>query len=230
MGYLKCEMCWGYYKLRQGESPEDFEKCQCGGNLKYFENYVELLSDKSTAIESNKAQSGVDNLKYGNKIFCLNFGIPNPLKANYCTMHNKSRAEISDMSLKCNKCGNINPIGSNFCFNCGKKLKIYRSNSNIQSQIFKLDKDENSDIFDSFAKFNGKGTILDVQITPNSISTINNGNKLVYNKTEIENLIFDNLNGQLYFDFEKRTMELHFLIEHQKNVEKALKAFGYSFL
>jgi len=34
-GYLECENCGGYYELQVGESPEDFEKCQCGGNLKY---------------------------------------------------------------------------------------------------------------------------------------------------------------------------------------------------
>jgi len=34
-GYLECEECGGYYELELGESPEDFEKCQCGGNLRY---------------------------------------------------------------------------------------------------------------------------------------------------------------------------------------------------
>lgn len=30
MGYLVCERCGGCYKLKPGESPEDFEKCECG--------------------------------------------------------------------------------------------------------------------------------------------------------------------------------------------------------
>jgi len=34
-GYLECEKCGGYYELQKGESSEDFEKCECGGNLKY---------------------------------------------------------------------------------------------------------------------------------------------------------------------------------------------------
>lgn len=34
-GYLFCEKCGGYYELLKGESPEDFEKCECGGNLRY---------------------------------------------------------------------------------------------------------------------------------------------------------------------------------------------------
>ena len=34
-GYLKCNQCGGYYELQKGESPEDFEKCECGGELKH---------------------------------------------------------------------------------------------------------------------------------------------------------------------------------------------------
>jgi hypothetical protein len=35
-GYLVCESCKGYYQLKDGESPEDFEKCECGGSLDYY--------------------------------------------------------------------------------------------------------------------------------------------------------------------------------------------------
>lgn len=37
MGYLICEKCKGYYELREGEHPEDFDRCQCGGKLKYVD-------------------------------------------------------------------------------------------------------------------------------------------------------------------------------------------------
>jgi DNA-directed RNA polymerase subunit RPC12/RpoP len=37
-GYLVCEKCGGYYELEEGESPEDFESCGCGGHLKYVKN------------------------------------------------------------------------------------------------------------------------------------------------------------------------------------------------
>lgn len=30
-GYLRCKRCNGYYKLEDGEDPDDFESCQCGG-------------------------------------------------------------------------------------------------------------------------------------------------------------------------------------------------------
>lgn len=36
-GYLVCKNCGGYYKLQSGESPEDFDRCQCGGELEYSE-------------------------------------------------------------------------------------------------------------------------------------------------------------------------------------------------
>ncbi len=33
LGYLECDNCKGYYELQNGESPEDFSKCECGGKL-----------------------------------------------------------------------------------------------------------------------------------------------------------------------------------------------------
>ncbi|MCE7698420.1 MAG: zinc ribbon domain-containing protein, partial [Methanobacterium paludis] len=37
-GYVVCEKCGGYYELEEGESPDDFESCSCGGKLKYVKN------------------------------------------------------------------------------------------------------------------------------------------------------------------------------------------------
>ena len=39
MSYLICEKCGGYYELKEGERPEDFKCCECGGNLKYVQNF-----------------------------------------------------------------------------------------------------------------------------------------------------------------------------------------------
>ncbi len=33
MTYLICDKCNGYYELQPGESADDFDYCQCGGNL-----------------------------------------------------------------------------------------------------------------------------------------------------------------------------------------------------
>lgn len=51
MAYLICKKCNGYYKLQEGESPEDFEnKCECSGNLQYSE-YLELPIEESIKSE-----------------------------------------------------------------------------------------------------------------------------------------------------------------------------------
>ncbi|AEG17520.1 hypothetical protein MSWAN_0481 [Methanobacterium paludis] len=33
---MVCENCKGYYQLKDGESPEDFERCECGSPLDYY--------------------------------------------------------------------------------------------------------------------------------------------------------------------------------------------------
>ncbi|WP_321422142.1 hypothetical protein [uncultured Methanobacterium sp.] len=41
-GYLFCNYCGGYYKLKNGESPRDFVKCECGNPLEFCKNLQEL--------------------------------------------------------------------------------------------------------------------------------------------------------------------------------------------
>lgn len=36
-GYVICDKCGGYYELQPDELPDDFDKCQCGGELEYRE-------------------------------------------------------------------------------------------------------------------------------------------------------------------------------------------------
>lgn len=52
-GYLVCNKCNGYYKLQPGESPDDFEECQCGGKLKYYEN-IDWLLEEEKKIQNEK--------------------------------------------------------------------------------------------------------------------------------------------------------------------------------
>lgn len=37
-GCLVCQDCGGYYQLQPGEFPEDFDRCQCGGKLEYYDD------------------------------------------------------------------------------------------------------------------------------------------------------------------------------------------------
>lgn len=42
MGYLKCKECGEVYKLQEGESPDDFNMCHCGGEIEYHLSRDEL--------------------------------------------------------------------------------------------------------------------------------------------------------------------------------------------
>ncbi len=42
-GYLEYEKCVGYYELQQGESPNDYEECYSGGNLKYSDFLMDII-------------------------------------------------------------------------------------------------------------------------------------------------------------------------------------------
>ena len=44
-GYLVCSGCNGYYELQGDETPEDFEKCECGSSLTYHETMAPLESN-----------------------------------------------------------------------------------------------------------------------------------------------------------------------------------------
>ena len=55
VGYVVCEKCGGYYELEEGESPDNFKGCQCGGKLSYTEQVVQEpeKNDKPKLICSN---------------------------------------------------------------------------------------------------------------------------------------------------------------------------------
>lgn len=51
-GYLVCSECNGYYKLQGDETPEDFEKCECGSSLTYHETMVLESTFKFSSTKS----------------------------------------------------------------------------------------------------------------------------------------------------------------------------------
>lgn len=67
MGYLVCEKCGGYYKLQDGESPDDFEDCQCGGKLDYYETLPEHADfdqdNKYEHTDLNRRKQLLQNMK-----------------------------------------------------------------------------------------------------------------------------------------------------------------------
>jgi hypothetical protein len=72
-GYLVCSECNGYYKLQGDETPEDFEKCECGSSLTYHETIAPLESnfkfsstkspDLIKSVKSSDEPADLDQLK-----------------------------------------------------------------------------------------------------------------------------------------------------------------------
>ncbi|SCG85284.1 hypothetical protein [Methanobacterium congolense] len=54
MSYLICERCGGYYELDVGESPDDFDRCQCGGKLRYSKTLANCNAFDSHETENIK--------------------------------------------------------------------------------------------------------------------------------------------------------------------------------
>jgi len=46
VGYLVCYSCGGYYELRQGEAPNHYKHCCCGGKLKFCSE-IEISNSKN---------------------------------------------------------------------------------------------------------------------------------------------------------------------------------------
>lgn len=62
MGYLECKKCGGIYELQEGESPDDYDVCHCGGEIEYYQSHDELTprqgyaptDEKTTRKKSNR--------------------------------------------------------------------------------------------------------------------------------------------------------------------------------
>jgi len=73
LGYLKCEKCGGYYELQEGESPEDFDVCECGGELKHVKTIAGIDTNlKETSIDTICPVCGTKNT--GISQFCASCG------------------------------------------------------------------------------------------------------------------------------------------------------------
>lgn len=58
MPYMICDKCNKFYKLKEGESYEEFDLCECGNKLKY---YLYLI-DYTKGLDSLKMDSNNENL------------------------------------------------------------------------------------------------------------------------------------------------------------------------
>lgn len=75
MPYLICEKCGGYYKLKEGEKPEEFEACECGGSLRYVQNFNAHFDEELDPINEFN--------------ICPDCGIENSAGEKYCKLCGK---------------------------------------------------------------------------------------------------------------------------------------------
>lgn len=72
MSYIGCDKCGGYYKLEKGESLNDFDKCQCGGNLSYVRSIQKKSKKPKNTVKcticGNEQEKGLVCSKCGSKI------------------------------------------------------------------------------------------------------------------------------------------------------------------
>jgi len=70
MSYLICEKCGGYYKLKEGEKPDEFEACECGGSLRFVQNFNAHFDEELDPINEFN--------------ICHDCGIENSAGEKYC--------------------------------------------------------------------------------------------------------------------------------------------------
>ncbi|MDI6644126.1 MAG: hypothetical protein QME14_03635 [Methanobacteriaceae archaeon] len=58
MGYILCEKCMGYIKLKSGDLPQKYKKCKCGGSLRYLEKKTDFLK-KGDYLEKLPQELGI---------------------------------------------------------------------------------------------------------------------------------------------------------------------------
>ncbi|MGB9980107.1 hypothetical protein [Methanobacterium sp.] len=107
MGYLICDTCNDVYKLQDGESPEEFDTCQCGGNLEYYETLQDFVS-QFYDLSNFKSEDGNLLLKKGyNQLKKKN----RDLKEEYSRLkdaHLELETEIQELKEVQNKLKDIN--------------------------------------------------------------------------------------------------------------------------
>lgn len=120
MGYLICKKCGGFYELEEGESPEDFSKCECGGNLEYSDE-LDPSGNSSETKDSLTCSSCGAELDEGTK-FCGKCGysvVPQSLKTSgkvYISDQENRITKIllnaKDRWMRFNSCMKIASLGS----------------------------------------------------------------------------------------------------------------------
>ncbi|MBI4814504.1 MAG: hypothetical protein HY802_09650 [Methanobacterium sp.] len=102
-GYLVCSKCNGYYKLQGNESPDDFEKCECGSSLTYHESMA--LSEGTLKFSSTHPGSDlikseeVKNLDHLKKPDTIHSTTPNKSENEFIMNRFEKHDSVSDEVL-----------------------------------------------------------------------------------------------------------------------------------
>ena len=100
MSYLICEKCGGYYKLKEGEKPDEFEACECGGSLSYVQNFNAHFDEELDPINEFN--------------ICPDCGIGNSTGEKYCKSCGKM---IKDTKNEKTSSSDANKNAPKFTFN-----------------------------------------------------------------------------------------------------------------
>jgi len=132
MGYLICEECGMHYKLKEGETAEDFEDCECGGELKEVENLDDINDNKPNTpskeikysiwtgkpiINKSNSSKGVSNEDIKKNLEARRKGLA-PIKPNKTS---------NSQNIICENCGKKNPHIAKFCTECASPLNVNAS-------------------------------------------------------------------------------------------------------
>lgn len=94
MTYLICEVCDGYYKLEEEESPQDFESCSCGGRLIYLS--ADEIDESVNSSQSICNKCGNEN--HSSLTFCSNCGgVLMPLNTSDLRFYQDQNQKMSNM-------------------------------------------------------------------------------------------------------------------------------------
>lgn len=133
MGYLICEECGMQYKLKEGETAEDFIDCECGGNLKEVENlkHNNLTQSAGSKGDNNEIHGQIEENKVEKQYNWLGkaargvsvktipnpSNVPKPIKPK-----NTNSKNTNSQDIICQKCGTKNPNTAKFCTECASPL------------------------------------------------------------------------------------------------------------
>lgn len=181
-GYLVCSGCDGFYELQEDETPEDFDKCECGSPLVYYktkeelenrfksssnENLEVLKSNESIVDESSFEESA--KKPSGEKLSAKEPALQKPSVEEFTVdgeisknknlekvneVKETSNTETAPTGKKTNKSNNKSPASNNK--SAVDRLSIQK---NISDDVLTNRKKDGKDLWDNLDELNSKNNL-----------------------------------------------------------------------